>query len=201
MEKKTIKDEEGKEHEVYDAIQVEAALKEKETAFATDKTKLETDLKEKDEALKKANEKDADFKAVREAKEAAEKALKEANEKYQKEITDLKGSNIKEHKDKLLGLIVGNDKNVEEKMKHHLENTLKAMPESTKEEIDAKLKAAYKLTSGTADEDKISNIISSAGGGDLGVGKVEVKPELKSIGAKFGLNDKGWENAKKAGII
>lgn len=200
MEKKTFKDADGTEHEVYEADQVETALKEKEEVFTTEKEKLVADLKEKEDALAKSNEKAGDFKALRDAKEVAEKSLKDASDKHAQEVATLKGSNIKEHKDKLFGLIVGNDKNVEEKMKFHLENTLKAMPETTSEEIDKKLKAAYTLVSGHADDERISNLASSAGGGGPSE-KVDVNPDLKKIGKNFGLDDKDWENAKKSGVI
>lgn len=199
MEKKIIKDEDGVEHEVYDANDVDAEVISKETAFASEKDKLAADLKDKEDALAKSNEKAGDFQSLRTAKEVAEKALRDATDKHAQEISDLRNVNVKEAKDKLFNLIVGGDKNLEEKMKFHLDSTLKAMPEGTKEEIDAKYKAAYTLAAGHSEDDKISNIISSAGGSEFG-GKANVSSDLREVGKKFGLTDKDWDAAKQAGL-
>ena len=199
MERKIIKDEEGVEHEVYDASDVEAEVTAKETAFASEKEKLANDLKLKEEALAKSTEKAGDFQALRTAKEESEKKLKEATDKHAQEISDLKNVNIRESKTKLLNLIVGGDKNLEEKMKFHLDNSLKAMPEGTTEEIDKKYKAAYTLAAGRSEDDKISNLISSAGGGFVPSDNKANQP-LREMGKKFGLNDKDWDEAKRQGV-
>lgn len=191
----------GQKMTVYDAASVEKVLQDKETTFTTEKTTLETNLKTATEALEKSKEGEKDFAALRTAKEAAEKELREKTEAHTKEVTELKSAPLTEHRTNLTKLLSGGDKDVTAKMDHFLKESLSAMPETTKEQIDAKLKTAYQLAvGGNYKEDYVSRVISSAGGGDGG-GTADVKTELKSIGKNFGLNDKDWDNARGAGVI
>lgn len=200
LEKKTITNEAGEEVEVYDATQVEAALKEKDDGFATEKTELETKVTETSDALKVAEEKGGDFKETREAKEKAESDLKEATEKHTKEMDELKGGIAKDARTKQINRLADGDTEVAKKIEHHLDNDLSAMPETTKEEIEAKYTAALKLSGGGVEIDSISSVISSAGGGDVEP-TGSVNPELKKLGSNFGLTEDDFKKAQDAGEI
>lgn len=201
-DKQTIKTEDGTEVVVYDAAAVDTLIQSKETEFGTQKTALETAVKEANDKLAKADEKGADFAALRTAKEAAEKALAEATDKHTAEVTELKTKPLVEHRTHLTGLLSGTDTAVKDKVEYHLKNTVSAMPETTKEEVDAKVKAAYQLAVGANyNDDNVSRVISGAGGVYVD-NKSDLNPDLKQAGMKnFGLNEKDFENAKNAGLI
>lgn len=204
-QKQTVKVDVGGEEktiEVYDAAAVDTLVKDKETAFSTEKTALEKTAKDAADALAKVDKTNKDFEGLRVAKETAEKALTDATTKYTTEITELKSKPLVEHRTNLSTLLAGDDKNIAEKIKFHMEKTVTAMPERTKEEIDAKVKAAYQLAIGTGyKEDFVSRVISSAGGGHVTT-KVEVATDLKNMAIKnFGLTEKDFENAKAAGLL
>jgi len=194
MEKKKLLNENGEEVEAFPAEQVEAVLKEK--------GELETKLKEATDALSKSDEKDKDFKSLREAKEKVEGELSEFKQKYDKDVSELKGAELTTHKTKLIDVFADSDKNTKEKIEYHLKNSLTGMPETTKEQLDEKIKHAYVLATGQRDDDKINSIVSSLGkGSEIKANLDGIKPDLREIGKKFGLKDEDWENAKKANII
>lgn len=210
LDKKTIKDEDGNEVEVYDATQVEEALKETEQKFGEEKGTLEKNLKEATEKLEKVDEKDKDFSELRDAKEKLEKDLKSKEDEHEKTIKDLnsklgeqEGKEMEDYTNKAIELYVGDDKDTKDKIDFHIENSLKSMPRGTKEEVDALLKSAFTLATGQQDDDKISNVLSSAGDGGSGGsgGGTKVKPELVEAGKNFGLNDEDFKNAEKKGVI
>lgn len=191
----------GKDVVVYDAAKVTEFITKKETEFNTTKSTLETAAQEAATKLAAADTKAADFASLREAKEAADKALKEANEKHEKEVGELRAAPLNEHRGNLIKLLAGDDKDILSKIEFHLKNTVSAMPESKKEEIDAKLKSAYQLAVGGAyKEDFVSRVISSAGG-STHVQAAAVSDDLKNIGAKFGLDQKDFDAAKNKGVI
>lgn len=194
MEKKKLMDENGEEVDAFPAEQVEAVLKEK--------TELESKLKETSEALSKMSNTDKDFKSLREAKETLEKELTDFKQKHEQEVNELKGAELAKHKSSLIDVFADKDANTKEKMEYHLKNSLAGMPETTKEQLDEKIKHAYVLATGQRDDDKINSIVSSLGkGSDIKPNLNGVKPELREAGKNFGLNDQDWENAKKANLI
>ena len=211
LEKKTIETADGEKIEVYDASQVEEAIKEKDDGLkeATDaKTELEGNLKEVTEKLEKMDESDKDFKELRSQKEKLEDNLKEKDttiESLTKEKEDAEGkltqTEQKYRKDTYIKSLAGDDADLKKKIEFHLESTVSAMPESTPEELQAKLKAAYTQSTGVTDADQLNNIISSAGGGESGASQGKVSDELKQFGKNFGLTDEDWDNAADAGVI
>lgn len=200
MEEKTFTDADGNEVIGYKAEDVKAALAAKEAEFNTGKTALETKLAESATALAQAGEKDKDFAGLRAAKTKAEADLVEFKTKAEGEINTLKTAPIVEHKGKLIGLLADGDKAMAEKIELFMSKDLKAMPEGTKAEVDAKIKAAFTLATEGAGVDRLNQVVSSSGGGTPAEAD-GVKQELKSLGKAFGLTDKDFENAKNAGVI
>ena len=199
--KKEIEDKDGNKHVVYDAAEVEKTIKDKEDGFATEKQTLEKTAKEAKEAFDKVDKTNKDFDTLRTAKEAAEKLLKEKTEAHEKEVGELKGKPLVDHKESLTKIFAGEDKDMKAKIEHHMEKSLASMPETTKEEIDAKIKSAYQLAAGVNyDETTASRVISSAGAGHRSSGG-KVNEDLKSIGKNFGLSDKDFEAADKEGLL
>lgn len=202
MELIKIKGEDGKEHEVYSAADVETYKQQLTESHAATLTPLQVQLKAAEDALAKAKETDKDFAGLREAKEKAEKLLKDAETGHAAalEAAENRGK-VLVHKDNLIKLFAKDAPELEKLITKHMSDTLKAMPENTKEEIEAKMKMAVTLAVGKSDEGHFKKVISSAGGGAAG-GTEDIKSDLKEMGKKyFGLTDKDWENAKTAGLI
>lgn len=211
LEKKTIETASGEKVEVYDAVQVEEALSENKQGLETateERTKIEGELKVATEALAKVDEKSADFKTLREKKEELEGTLKEKEEaivnvtKEKDDLTVLLGSTEQKfRKESYLKGLVGDDKDLKEKIDYHLQKTVAGMSEGTVEELEAKLSAAYTLATGITDTDKLSSVISSAGGNGPAAGDSKVSDELKQAGKAFGLDDKDFKAAEDANLI
>ena len=198
--KQTIKVDD-KEVVVYDAAKVEEFVKSKEMTFATEKQTLEQKAKDAAAELAKVDQSNKDFDGLRKAKETAEATLKEATEKHEKEVGELRAAPLTEHRGNLIKLLAGDDKDLLQKIEFHLKNTVSAMPETKKEEIDTKLKSAYQLAVGGAyKEDFVGRVISSAGGASH-VQAAAVSDDLKNIGSKFGLDQKDFDAAKAKGLI
>jgi hypothetical protein len=201
LEKQTIKDEDGNERTVYDAEQVEAVVAEKETAFTTEKEELEAKVKEFEEQMS-GDDKDKDFKELRKAKDEAEKKIQELETSFNKEITELKSAPVKQHRDQMLDTYAGKDEDFKKKMESVLTNELKNMPESTKEEVDAKLRSAFKLAADVGDDGRIDASIFSSAAPASTIKSTAIKDDVKDMGSKkFGLSEEDYKNAQDAGLI
>jgi len=211
LEKKTIETAGGDKVEVYDAVQVEEAIKTNADGLKVAeeaKTTLEGELKTATEALEKADEKSEDFKELREKKEELEGKVKEnsdaleVSKKANEDLTEKLGQTEQKYrKDTFLKTIAGDDDDLLKKIEFHLEKTVSGMPDSTAEELEAKIKAAYTQATGVVDADKLNSIISSAGGGQPGAAKGKVSDELKDFGKNFGLNAEDFDKAAEKGLI
>ena len=196
-----VKNDAGEDIEVFTPEEVAAKGKELETKFQGETNKLKEDLSKATEDLSKLKETDKNFGELRTAKETLEKKLTDLETNHKTEVEKLKNDVVVSQVDGLLKAIVGDDKELRKKMELHMTTTLKTMPVSSKAELEEKVKAAYRLSADVVEIDKIQGIISSAGGGGDGGGEVKISNELRAFGRNFGLEDKDWENAYKAGLI
>lgn len=176
--------------------EIAADIEKRATEKAAEKVAAETAAKQKelDEAkaeLEKLQKKDFDFskmkdgeKALLDKIEGLEKGLKERDTKA---ITDRKASLVK--------AITGND----EAMKKNLEDSyakLSAMPETTPEEVEARMREAFTLATGQKQtEDGFKSRISSARTSRANTAAPEgaLAPEVKPLANRLGISDEDWK--------
>ena len=193
-----IKQEDGSELEVFTPQEVESQRLQAIEDYKTenpDKTgelsDLQEKLKEVEEKLANAGNKDQNFASLRKAKEDAEKKVADilagVDEKITKAKTEVLEGVMKDHYNETLGALAGED----EELKKKIEFNFKRLGDvaATKQEISKKLTDAYALS--TTREDGVSSSVYSSGG----VGKLNIKPvtklsdEEKAFGAKFGITE------------
>jgi len=195
----------GKEYEALTPDEVDAkvkaAVEETTTKFNEEKTNLEKSVQEaKDAAIKAANDlaavsdKDANFKALREAKEKAEKDLVtmqgNLDTAIKSAVAGVAATFVTKYKDDLLAKLSQGDQKVKDKMIVHLETTLKGMPLTNDKEVAAAMEAAYRLSVDAPKPSLINQIIgagNTGGGGGGNGGAANLDPELVKWGAQFGL--------------
>lgn len=189
----------GTEIEVFTADEVAVKTKEVETRFTTQLTEKENALKVANEALAKAGDKDQNFKALREAKEEAEKNLATLRTEVDGKIKGIENKAIQSALEKNVKVLAGGDAELEKKIRHHYDRIVD--PATTDEEVAKKTRDAYLLA--TRFEPKISVLdnINNAGGyptpgGASGGAAKEFSPELKQLGGKLGLSE---DDLKKFG--
>jgi chromosome segregation ATPase len=176
--------EDGDEIEVFSKeehdAEVAKATQEKE-AKASELEKTIADLNEK---LKGSENKDTNFKALREAKEKAEGELSGVKDEFTKQINDLRSElNAGKMKEKISQLSGGNEE-VAKKIEYFY-NSFQAPKEG---EQDTRFDNAIKLA-GVQPKTNMGGLGSGIGN-PAGVGsKQEFTPEQKELGAKLGLKE------------
>lgn len=130
------------------------------------------------------------------------KVLKEAMDKKDKDLLELKNTvdtdkknRVKEEMDTKIKLASKGNKEVEDKIKYHLEKTLPGLPENTAEERKTKLEAAFKLASDNSGSGP-GMFDAGAGVGGYGGGQgggestgTEFTAKEKALGEKLGITD------------
>ena len=186
-----VKQEDGTEIEAFTAEEVEAqkseALKAKEEELVKAK-----------EDLSKLQDKDNNFKNLREQKEAAEKKAAEA-EAGIKTIKDsiLSDLSKKQVNEKIKSLSEG-DAEMEKKIKFNFERIKDAGTSS--EDVEKRIQDAFILSNGGKGNNALGGAISSAGPGITTrpfAGEKTLKPELAGMAKKFGITDKDVEEYYK----
>ena len=207
----TIKDNDGNEIEVFTQEEIEAKQQEALEAFKAENpdksaelAELQEKLRETEEKLAKADDKTTNIGALRKAREDAEKKLTDFDAKLEEKINTVKrevieGVNKDFYADNIKALS-GDDTELQKKIEHEYNTTLKGVIPSSKAEISEKLNKAYILAGGEKDYDALSSsVISSGGVGRLNIKSTSQKlsPEEKAIGANFGLNKADFDKYGK----
>lgn len=195
----------GKEYEALTPEEVDAkvkaAVEETTTKFNEEKTQLEKSVQEAKDAAKKAaddlaaaSDKDANFKALREAKEKAEKDLvamqTQLDNTIKSAVAGVAATFVTKYKEELLAKLSQGDQKISDKMKVHLETTLKGMPLTNDKEVAAAMEAAYRLSVDVPKPTLINQILgagNTSGGGGGNGGAADLDPEIVKWGAMFGL--------------
>lgn len=153
-------------------------------------TKLQEDLKTKEEELKKLQDKDLNFTNLRTAKEKAEKEIQDLKTSIDDKIGAAKKEILegvmKDHYNDVLKNLVGDDKELLAKVE--LQYKRLADSASTKEEIAKKLNDAYTLATGNVKSDIPTGAWSSGGVGRLKVdsnNKPKLTPEEIEVAKKL----------------
>ena len=181
-------DSEGNEIEAFTKEEHEEALKQ-------EISKKDEELKTINEKLEGLNNKDINFKALREEKEKIENENKELKGKLSEQINGIKSSIEKDKIDNTISVMAAGDEEIAKKIKFHYDRIIK--PEDTEEEKKVKLSDALKLAlGGTATPNVLNNTMSAAGAGKPVGGKSTFTPDLIDLGNKFGLSE---EDIKKYG--
>lgn len=136
------------------------------------------------------------FKLLKEALDKKDQAIKELGES----VNNLKTQRESDFLSVEIKKIVGGDEELAKTLKHHYNETLKSMPNSTREEINARLIGAKKLA-GVIDAINPMDMVGHGGGhfnrGGSGGGQVvELSTKEKELGKKLGITD---EDIKKYG--
>lgn len=152
-------------------------------------TKLQEDLKAKEEELTKLKDKDTNFSNLRTAKEKAEKEIQDLKTSIDDKIGAAKKEILegvmKEHYNDTLKNMVGDDKELLAKVE--LQYKRLADPASSKEEIAKKLSDAYTLATGNARPTVDMGAFSSGGVGKINIPSSQTKlsPEEIEVGKKL----------------
>ncbi len=195
MEKITKED--GTEVEVYTADELAKAKTEVLTA-------KDAEIKKFQEELVKYQEKDNNFKALREAKEKAELESKTAKEMLANAVdtvkTEVLSGLLKDEYSKLISNLAGSDENLKKKLEAEY-NRLSDKP-TTKEEVAKKVMDAYRLATDVHIPTMNAGVISAASGGRMRMPTQDVPAEeaqwIGDLAAKGGLKlspddiKKGW---------
>lgn len=151
-------------------------------------TELQGKIDELTETMEKLGDKDQNFAKLRKKKEENEEILKKVDEKYQGEIAGIRAEVREEKLNTAINAIVGEDKEVAEKVKLHYGN-FKGEPKDRKEMIE-RIQNAYILATGSKPESLLNSDIIKSGGGS--------PPNLKDKGGK--VSEDGKAVAEKMGI-
>lgn len=175
---------------------IQATQKEFEGQIATNKVELEEAVAEKVrlEAELTKNSGDnpnyATLKAALDKKDTEIKELRDLNTK----VSDLRSKDIESE---TLNQFSRGNEELNKKIRHHYENTLKSVKAESKEEIIKKMGDAVKLaTDNPVLPDLIGNAnYGAASGGYVppGSGAVEIKPTEKALGSKLGITEDDWK--------
>jgi len=208
-----LNDAQGKPYEVFTQAEVtekiEAATK---TSAETVKNEIKAEIEKKDAALKvtqealdKANRDLADskntdpnYKALREAKEAAEllasNAVKDREDLVAKAVQGATAVFATKLKDGMLERLAGGNQALLDKLKVHYEKTLNTMPATTDSELAARVEAAYKLSEDKINPGLLNQVIGSkptssgkSAGGDEGA-QLGLTEATYKYGEGFGLS-------------
>lgn len=159
----------------------------------TEIAELQTELAKKNEELKKFEDKDLNFKTLREAKEKAEKERDELTKSIDEKLKDVE-TRITEkftgdYLDDKIKDLSGGDAELEKKIRFHYDR-IKDIA-TTKEEISKKLADAVAIVSqSTGNRVLNGRIISSAGVGPIKPKfSGDLKPEVKELAHKLGISD------------
>lgn len=196
-----ITNSEGDEIEVFTSEELEAQKEEAIEQFKVDnpdKTDellaLQEELKTKEEAFEKLNNKDKNFVNLRKAKDEAEKKIEEilkgVDEKINKAKSEVFEGVMKDHYNDTLKALAGEDTETLKKIEHHYKRLGDSA--TTKSEITNKLRDAYLLATKQEDSNLSSSAFSSAGAGGLKFKGSEKKfnEDEKDLASKFGLTEK-----------
>lgn len=199
---KTIKNEDTGEDEVlYSAEEIEAqkteaieTYKKENPGNAEEVGKLQKELDDAKEALKKAGDKDQNFGQLR---DKVDKLEKEMDERVKRGVEQ---TVTKQTSDNAIKALAGSDTELEKKIRFHFDNSLKGVVPSTPEEANKKAQDAYLLATGQKPDIQpgAGNAFGSSGGGGFRQPqqkKSDIKPEVAALGKnKLGLTD---EDIKK----
>jgi chromosome segregation ATPase len=159
-------------------------------------------LNEVTEKLAKLENKDFNFKRLKDMTEqereklsAIEVDLKQRQEKLEDEQRSFVERQVNEHKNDALNVLAGDDKDLREKIEFHFSRIKDEAV--TREEINKKMREAATLATGHAPDTRPSQLSSAMGLSGAGMRAKpkdeEITPDLKDLGAKFGLTDEDYK--------
>lgn len=189
--------------------EIEALSKEDHEAAIEKQTKEhDVKVKELNDKLGKFNDKEFNFKALREAKEEdrtkllaqlsdKERKLFEEQEKNAKSIDDLKSSLVKENMDTAMDALCGDDEELKKKVEANFD--ILNIEVKTKKDMVEKVQKAYNMSVDPSVRNPVQGVSGSTNIGDIGrTEKPVLTQEQKSIGKeKFGLSDEDYEKYGK----
>jgi DNA repair ATPase RecN len=181
-------------------VETFAGLEEKDKALAENAEAL----KKAEEELQKLQNKDLNFKKLRDMSDAekekftaAELEHKAEIEKLQEQISGFKDSYHTNMFDKQIKTLVGTDEKLKLKVEEEYKNI--QMPGDTEAQVSEKLKRAYIMATGNSPSvDPYASTAGSLGGLPPKVtSKPEMSDDLKALGKNFGLTDEDLNNKPK----
>lgn len=193
-------DENGNEVE---ALTQQEVLEREEKLKNEYETKMSSLVKEKEELEGKINgtkEDHPNFKILREALDKKDGEIKG----LKIEITDFATKYNEDQKNRkaeivnsMVSTIAKGNKEFEDKIKFHLENTLSGMKGDTQEEINKKFEAAVKLSSDNQSQSPLDSIMhNGTGAGNYNPNSgssVEFSSREKALGAKLGISEEDYK--------
>ena len=195
----TVYDKDGNE------IQLPATVQEITEGLAK-KAELEKSIQEKDEKLKGYEDKEFNFKKLRDLTEeqkatytAKELELKQAQEKLEEQQGTMQQTLINNWKEKTLYFMAGSDGELKNKILAEFDNLTGVAKSEV--EVAEKMKKAFMLVTGSQPQvDPIKASFGDLGGlppKEMPTGDKKVSPELVALGKVMGVSE---EDFKKAGF-
>lgn len=205
---------EGKEIEVLTPEEVSAKITEVEAKGK--QTLEETTSRLNTEWQEKVDNKESDLVRAQNEKKTIEeqiakggeqganfKILKDALDKKDADILGLQNSlkaiedtRFTDFRNGITTKLANGDKEVEKKILHHFDETLKSLPGKTQEEIVKKLESAYKLSINNETPNIFESVMVGSGGRGLPLSPtngVEFSSREKQLGAKMGITDDDYK--------
>jgi len=174
--------EDGDEVEVFSKEEHDAEVSKATSEKDTKVSELEKSIAELNEKLKGGENKETNFKALRDAKDKAEGELKGVKDEFSKQINDLRSElNAGKIKEKISSIAGGNEETI--KKIEHFYNSFQAPKDG---EQDIRLESAIKLA-GIQPKSNMSGL-GSGMGAPAGVGgKTNFTDEQKDLASKLGI--------------
>jgi chromosome segregation ATPase len=194
-------DEDGNEVELDKSIdEIQKSYQEQTQQFEEFKKTKEEEVKVINEKLSKLENKEFNFKALRDMTEeekgklsAMELQLKQQQEKHDEEIKNIKQTFIGNAKEEVLNKLAGQNEEVRKKVLEAYDSL--NLKDESKADIEARMKAAYKLAVGSDIGTNLS--YSSEGVAPIPNKVSDVKPEVKELGKNLGLSDEDFKKYSK----
>jgi chromosome segregation ATPase len=181
--------EDGEEIEAFTKEEFDSEVKKATEEKESKVSELEKTIADLNEKIKGVDNKEANFKALREAKEKAEGQLSGIKEEFTKQINDLRVElNTSKLKEKISTISGGN-----EDVAKKIEQFYSSFQAPKDGEEDNRLDNAIKLAGVSVKSS--SDAVRSGAGAPAGVGsKEEISPEVKGLGLeKFGLKEEDFK--------
>jgi hypothetical protein len=196
MPEKITRDD-GTEEEVFTATEVAERETQAAAAVKAELDTTKTELSKVNEDLKKLNDKDHNFSALRSQKEELEKKIAEMGQGVTDKIDEVRKAPLNDHGNEILANMSAGDDELKKKIKFQYDRF--SDKSDSKESVTKKMNDAYLLAVGTSPSVDVLGRAAPAGGRGSHapiVNNGPISSDLAELGKKMGLTDEDM-NPKK----
>ena len=199
----------GVETEVFSPEEVETIKSQARQEGADEKVveieKLQVELKSKTEEITKLSGKEHNFANLREINERLAAEKQDIEKKLSEAIGGIRQEGQAEKVNTAIARIAGDDEELAKQIKHHFDNTLKAVEPKGQKELDDKISKAANLAGVSIAPTSVPGVFTSGGSkpifrgnaaGQGGGNKEPLSAGQKGLGSKLGLTEKDMTDPK-----